>query len=117
MQEEINSLHKNHTYELMKLSKSKKVLKNKWVYRIKQEEHTSHPRYKARLVVKGFSQRKGIDFDEIFSLVVKMTSIRIILGLTVSLNLEVEKIDVKTTLLHGELEEEIYMEQADGISC
>jgi hypothetical protein len=48
---------------------------------------------------------------------VKMTSVRIILGLAVSLNIEVEKIDVKTTLLHGELEEEIYMEQADGVSC
>jgi hypothetical protein len=67
MQEEMDSLHKNHTYELVKLPKGKKVLKNKSVYRIKQEEHTSHPRYKARLVVKGFSQRKGIDFDEIFS--------------------------------------------------
>jgi hypothetical protein len=54
----------------VKLPKGKKVLKNKWVYRIKQEEHTSHPRYKARLVVKGFSQRKGINFDEIFSPVV-----------------------------------------------
>jgi hypothetical protein len=79
-QEEMDSLHKNHTYELVKLPKGKKVLENKWVDRIKQEEHTSHPRYKARLVVKGFSQRKGIDFDEIFSLVVKMTSIRMILG-------------------------------------
>ena len=70
MQEETDSLHTNHTYELVKLPKGKKVLKNKWVYRIKQEEHTTHPRYKARLVVKGFSQRKGIDFDEIFSPVV-----------------------------------------------
>ena len=55
MQEEMDYLHKNHTYELVKLPKSKKTLKNKWVYRIKQEEHTPHPRYKARLVVKGFS--------------------------------------------------------------
>jgi hypothetical protein len=75
MQKEMDSLHKNHTYELVKLPKGKKVLKNKWVYRIKQEEHTSYPRYKARLVVKGLSQRKGIDFDEIFSPVMKMTSI------------------------------------------
>ena len=60
-----------------------------------------------RLVVKGFGQRKGIDYDEIFSPVVKMTSIRVILGITTSLNLEVEHMDVKTAFLHGELEEEI----------
>jgi hypothetical protein len=54
-QEEMDSLHKNHTYELVKLPKGKKFLKNKLVYRIKQEEHMSHSRYKARLVVKGFS--------------------------------------------------------------
>jgi ATP-binding cassette subfamily B (MDR/TAP) protein 1 len=64
--------------------------------------------------VKGFSQRKGIDFNEIFSPVVKMTSIRMILGVVASLNLEVEKMDVKTTFLHGELEEEISMEQPEG---
>jgi ATP-binding cassette subfamily B (MDR/TAP) protein 1 len=57
------------------LPKGKKALKNKWVYRVKTEEHCSHPRYKARLVVKGFSQKKGIDFDEIFSPMVKMSSI------------------------------------------
>jgi ATP-binding cassette subfamily B (MDR/TAP) protein 1 len=64
--------------------------------------------------VKGFSQRKGIDFDEIFSLVVKMTLIRMILSMATSLNLEVAQMDVKTTFLHGELEEEIYMEQHEG---
>jgi len=114
MQEEMDSLHKNHTYELVKLPKGKKVLKNKWVYIIKQEEHTPHPRFKARLVMKGFGQRKGVNFDEIFCLVVKMTSIRVILGLAASLNLEVEQMDVKTTFLHGDLEEEIYMEQPEG---
>ena len=67
-------------------------------------------RYKARLVVKGFEQTKGIDFDEIFSHVVKMNSIRTILSIADSLDLEVEQLDVKTAFLHGDLEEEIYME-------
>ena len=71
------------------------------------------PKYKARLVVKGFGQRKGIDFDEIFSLVVKMSSIHTVLGLTVNLNLEIEQMDVKTTFFHGDLEEDIYMEQPE----
>jgi ATP-binding cassette subfamily B (MDR/TAP) protein 1 len=64
--------------------------------------------------VKGFSQRKGTDFGEIFSPVVKMTSIRMILDVAASLNLEVEQMDVKIAFLHGELEEEIYMEQPEG---
>ena len=88
-----------------------RALKNKWVFKVNVEEHNLKPRYKARLVVKGFGQRKGIDFDKIFSPVVEMSSILIVLGLTVSLNLEIEQMDVKTTFLHGDLEEEIYMEQ------
>ena len=64
--------------------------------------------------MKGFNQKKGIDFKEIFSLVVKMSSIRVALGLVVRLNLEVEQLDVKTAFLHGDLEEEIYMKQPEG---
>ena len=60
MQDEMNSLYENDTFELVKLPKGKKALKNKWVYRVKTEENTSHPRYKARLVVKGFSQKKAL---------------------------------------------------------
>ncbi|KAL5838732.1 hypothetical protein ACOSQ3_015901 [Xanthoceras sorbifolium] len=114
MQEEMKSLHENHTFDLVKLPQGKKALKNKWVYKIKSEEGSSQPRYKARLVVKGFGQNKGVDFEEIFSPVVKMSSIRVVLGLAASLNLEVEKLDVKTAFLHGDLDEEIYMEQREG---
>ncbi|CAH9138620.1 unnamed protein product [Cuscuta epithymum] len=114
MQDEMNSLHENNTFELVKLSKGKRALKNKCVYKVKTEEHTSQPRYKSRLVVKGFSQRKGIDFDEIFSPVVKMGSIRVVLGLAASLDLEVEQMDVKTAFLNGDLDKEFYMEQPEG---
>ncbi|GJR20718.1 putative RNA-directed DNA polymerase [Tanacetum coccineum] len=114
MEEEMNSLYENNTFELVKLPKGKRALKNKWVYKLKTEEHTSRPRYKARLVVKGFSQKRGIDFDEIFSPVVKMGSIRVVLGLAASLDLEVEQMDVKTAFLHGDLDKEIYIKQPEG---
>lgn len=94
--------------------KGNKALKNKWVYRLKTEETSSHLRYTARLVVKDFSQKPGIDFDEIFSPVVKMSSIRVVLGIAAAMDLEIEQLDVKTTFLHGDLEEEIYMEQPEG---
>ena len=58
---------------------------------------------------KGFAQKKGIYFDEIFSPIVKMTSIRTILSLVVVEYLDLEQLDVKTTFLHGDLEEEIYI--------
>ncbi|KAJ7009759.1 Retrovirus-related Pol polyprotein from transposon TNT 1-94 [Populus alba x Populus x berolinensis] len=117
MQEEMKSLHENHTFELVKLPKGKRALKNKWVFRLKIDEHCSHPRYKARLVVKGFGQKKGIDFEEIFSPVVKMSSIRVVLGLAANLNLKVEQLDVKAAFLHGDLDEEIYMEQPEGFEA
>ena len=87
MYEEMNSLDKNKTYDLVELSKGKKVLRNKWVFKLKKD-CDKLVKYKTRLVVKGFSHKQGIDFDEIFSPVVKMSSIRVFLGLVASLDLE-----------------------------
>ena len=80
------------------------------MYRIKEGHHGSN-RYKARLVVNGFQQKEGIDYNEIFSLVVKLTTIRTILTLVARDYLYLKQMDVKTTFLHGDLEEEIYMMQ------
>ena len=90
MQEEMHSLLKNDTYELVELPKGGKALRNKWVFKLKKDSDGKLLKYKARLVVKGFRQKKGIDFDDIFSPVVKMSSIRVVLGLTASLDLELE---------------------------
>lgn len=90
MEDEIKSLHENQTYELTKLPQGRITLKNKWVYKIKHEENGQKPRYKARIVVKGCNKKKGVDFEEIFSPVVKMTSIRTVLAMAPSMDLEVE---------------------------
>ena len=76
----MDSLLGNQTWELTELPVGKKALYNKWVYRIKNEQDDSK-RYKARLVVKGFQQKKGIDYSEIFSPIVKMSTIRLVLGM------------------------------------
>ena len=81
---------------------------NKWIYRIKNE-HDGRKRYKARLVVKGFQQKKGIDYSEIFSPVVKMSTIKLVLGMVTTENLHLKQLDVKTAFLRGDLEEDIYM--------
>ena len=114
MQEEMDSLHENHTCELIELPRGMKPLPNNWVFKLKSGDSGNPPRYKARVVMKGFPHKKGVDFDEIFDPVVKMASIRIVLSIAPSMDLKVEQLDVKTTFLHGDLEEEIYMHQPEG---
>ena len=108
MDEEMNSLARNQTWDLVKFPAEKRALQNKWVYRLKEEDG-GKKRYKDRIIVNGFARNKCIDFDEMFSPVVKMTSIRTILSLVAVEDLHLEQLDVKTTFLHGDLEEEIYM--------
>lgn len=72
------------------------------------------PRYKGRLVAKGFSQREGVDFQEIFAPVVKHVSIRFILSAIAHFNVELPQMDVKSAFLHGFLDETIYMDQPEG---
>jgi hypothetical protein len=98
---------------LVQFPTGKRELQNKWVYKLK-EEGGGKKQYKARLVVKGVAQKKGIDFDEIFSPIVKITSIRDILSLVAIEDFYIEQLYVKTTFLHGDLEEEIYMQQPQG---
>ena len=86
MKDEMDSLWGNQTWELTELPVGKKVLRNKWVYRIKNE-HDGSKRYKARVVVKRFQQKEGIDYTEIFSPVVKMSTIRLVLGMVAVENL------------------------------
>ena len=113
MKDEMDSLMSNQTWELTELPPGKKALHNKWVYRIK-EEHDGNKRYKARLVVKGFQQKEGVDYNEIFSPVLKLTTIRLVLKIVAAENLHLEQLDVKTAFLHGDLEEELYMRQPEG---
>ncbi len=112
MQEEIKSLHANNTWDLVPLPKGRKALPNKWVYKVKCVD--AKPKYKARLVAKGYAQKEGIDFQEIFSPVVKLTTLRVLFALAAVLDLELNQMDVKTAFLHGDIEEDIYMKQPEG---
>ena len=90
MKDEMDSLLGNHTWELTELPVGKKALHNKWVYRIKNE-HDDSKRYKARVVVKGFEQKEDIDYTKIFSPVMKMLTIRLVLGMVAVENLHLEQ--------------------------
>ncbi|GJX03559.1 retrotransposon protein, putative, ty1-copia subclass [Tanacetum coccineum] len=115
MEEEMDSLRKNKTWELVDHPAGQKLVSCKWLFKIKEGiEGVQKPRYKARLVARGFTQRACIDYNEVFSLVVRHTSIRVILALTACKDYELEQLDVKTAFLHGNLEEVIYMRQPPG---
>ncbi|GJT18000.1 transposable element [Tanacetum coccineum] len=111
MSEEMQSLQKNQTWELTNLPEGKKAIGCKWVYAKKEGfPGQDDVRYKARLVAKGYAQKEGIDYNEVFYPVVKHSSIRILLALLAQLDLELVQMDMKTAFLHGDLEEEIYMQ-------
>ena len=86
----------------------------KWVYKLKHHSDGSIARYKARLVAKGFHQQYGVDFDETFSPVIKLPTVRLILSLAVSLHWPLRQLNVKNAFLHGILKEEVYMTQPQG---
>jgi hypothetical protein len=114
MVEEMDALDKNEAWDIVEFPVGRKYVGSKWLFKKKFNAQGKVEKYKARLVEKGYSQVEGIDFGEIFSLFAKLTSIRFILSIVVSFDLEVEQMDVKTTFLHGDLEEEIYMKQPEG---
>lgn len=113
--EEMNSLEKNETWDIVDRPKERKVIECRWIFKIKPGVPGGEPkRYKGRVVAKGYAQREGIDYQEVFSPVVRHISICIMLSLVVYEDLELEQMDVRTAFLHGNLDEEIFMEQPDG---
>ena len=115
IQEEMDSLRKNETWELVAKPKNRKLVGSKWVFTRKQGTLGEEAlRYKARLLAKGFSQKEGVDYNEIFSSVVKHSSIILLLAFIAHEDLELDQLDVKTTFLHGELDELIYMQPPEG---
>ncbi|KAF7761821.1 hypothetical protein Agabi119p4_9813 [Agaricus bisporus var. burnettii] len=107
--DELRALKKRGVYEIVDLPEGRKTVKNRWVFNIK-----SDGRKRARLVAKGFSQIEGIDFNELFSPVVRYETARLIFGVAALEDWEIESVDVKAAYLYGKLEEEIYMEQPEG---
>ena len=116
MKDELDSMKSNEVWDLVELPKGVQAIGCKWVYKTKKDSLGNIERYKTRLVAKGFTQKEGIDYTETFSPVSKKDSLRIILALVAHLDLELQQMDVKTTFLNGDLEEEVYMKQPEGFS-
>eukprot|EP00253_Pinus_taeda_P029820 PITA_29820 len=116
MVDEMASLHKNDAWDLVDLLTRRKPIGSKWVFKKKTTIEGKVEKYKGRLVAEGYSQVPGIDFGDIFSPVAKVTSIILLLFVIVAFDFEVELMDVKTTFLHRDLEEEIYMKKPEDFA-
>jgi hypothetical protein len=114
MDEEIKAIEKNNTWELTTIPKEQKLIGVKWVFKAKNNAKGEIERYKARLVVKGYSQRPGIDYDEVFAPVARLETIRMVISLAAQNKWKIYQMDVKSAFLNGILEEEIYVEQPMG---
>ena len=114
LQSEINSLNENDTWKLVPRPNNVNIVGNRWVFKVKCKSDGSIDRHKARLVAQGFTQTQGIDYDEVFSPVVRMAAIRSLLALANAHDLEVHQMDVHTAFLNGELDFDVFMEQPDG---
>jgi transposase InsO family protein len=114
MDAEIAAIENNNTWELTELPVNAKKIGVKWIYKTKYNEQGKIEKHKARLVAKGYSQQYGIDYNEVFAPVARWDTIRSILAIAAVNNWHVFQLDVKSAFLHGELNEEVYVEQPLG---
>ena len=112
--DEMNSIMSNHTWELVDLPFASKPISCRWIFCRKYHTNGTLQTFKARLVAKGFRQKEGIDYFDTYAPVARITSIRIIFALASIFDLYVHQMDVKTAFLNGDLDEEVYMEQPEG---
>jgi hypothetical protein len=116
MEEELRAIEDNHTWTLTELPSRQRAIGLKWVFKVKKDEHGAVVRHKARLVAKGYAQRQGIDYDEVFAPVARLEAVRLLLALAAQEGWQVHHMDVKTAFFNGDLQEEVYVQQAPGFA-
>lgn len=116
MNEELSALDRTGTWDLVSPPVGKKIIGSRWVYKIKTKSDGSIERYKARLVAKGYAQEYGMDYEETFAPVAKMTSVRVLIAVASVRRWSISQMDVKNAFLNGDLQEEVYMVPPPGVS-
>ena len=109
MEAELQALKENHTWDIVSCPPNVKPIGSKWVYTVKLKFDGSLDRHKARLVALGNKQEYGLDYEETFALVAKMTTVRTILAIASSKSWPLHQMNVKNDYLNGDLKKEIYM--------
>lgn len=114
MKAELEAVERNRTWTLTELPPGKKTIDLKWVFKLKKDLNGEIVKHKARIVAKGYVQEYGIDFEEIFTPVTRLETVRLILALSAKNGWGVHHLDVKSAFLNGELTEEVYVSQPEG---
>ena len=114
MQEELVQFERNDVWELVPKPKNVNVIGTKRIFKNKSDEHGNITRNNARLVAHGYTQVKGVDFDETFALIARLEAIRLLLGISCHLHFKLFQMDVKSVFLNGYLNEEVYAAEPQG---
>jgi hypothetical protein len=114
MVKEIEAIIQNQTWELTDLPQGKRVIPLKWVFKIKRDAQGNFDKYKARIVVRGYSQIAGLDFEETFAPVIRIESVRLLLAIAAANDLYILQIDCKNAFLHGKNDMDIFVHQPEG---
>ena len=114
MVEELSAIERNKTWTLVKAPPGIKPIGVKWVFRMKKDQTGAVVKYKARLAAKGYSQKFGIDYEEIYTPVARFDSIRILIAIAAQLNWNLHHLDVKSAFLNGVIKEDLYVMQPEG---
>ena len=114
MKEELEPIKRNKTWELTELPMEKKAISVRWVFKVKFKPDGSVGKHKARLVARGFLQKPGLDYLEVFALVARHEAIRLVIALAANRSWPLMHLDVKSTFLNGPLQEEVYVSQPPG---
>ena len=116
MLEETKTIEENETWELVDPPPGCRPISLKWVYKVKRDELGAIVKHKARLVTRGFIQREGIDFEEVFALVARMESVHFLLALAAAKDWRIHHLDVKSAFLNGELAKTVFVRQPLGFA-
>jgi hypothetical protein len=116
MEEELNSILSNQTWEPAELPKDHNAIGLKWVFKVKKDPAGNIVKHKARLVAKGYAQIQGVDYDEVFAPVARLETVRVLIALAAQRDWEIHHMDVKSAFLNGELIEEVYVNQPPGFT-
>lgn len=114
MNAEIEAIERNKTWDLTILPEGVKTIGVKWVFKTKLNENGEIDKYKARIVAKGYAQQYGIDYTEVYAPVARLDTIRLVIALAAQEGWNIFQLDVKSAFLHGELSEEVYVQQPQG---
>nr|GEZ01786.1 ribonuclease H-like domain-containing protein [Tanacetum cinerariifolium] len=109
MNDEIEALYRNKTWTITDFPMGRKAIGSKWIFKIKYKASMEIKRYKARLVAKRYSHREGFDYNETFSLVVKMVIVRCLISIAFMNGWSLYQLDINNSFLYGDLVEDVYM--------